>query len=308
MLVAEVISRARAMAYDRFPCPVIYVKKSSSPTWRLKVSSTAVKIEDATPTEKFAFTLNGTLTYKDLLEDLILDDDLFSVAASFAYSENTVVKDLVPCNVSIGAPAVIAKKYLFDDTEIRDLIVQYLMRYGILHCSCSTEDAAIQVELDKVLCDKEFHLIYWLAFHLVEKRRLAEMAGSSLEVVFTNDEDAFCGGQVANFLTQKPIGNLTSSVGDVFSISMDTSNLFNTQEDLSLIGANNVFGDEGFWYRYQMYLREHIEKMWGDFSLRPSQVMTSDLLLEKSYGDHAYFDSFPYEFWAYTKAIPPSCS
>lgn len=203
--------------------------------------------------------------------------------------------------------APISRKYFFSDEEIKALFTLYLMRYNMAHCSCLPTDAELQAQLDKINCAKENHVIWWLAFYMIEARRAAELAGNSLEITFTNDESAFCGNVTGSPVLNKQLGSVTASVGDVFSISLDDNAGLNNTEDLSLPGANNIFGDDGFWWRMQNYVREQLERTYMDYSLRPNQVIQSDIILEKSYNVNAYFDSFPYEIWSYPRKVLAQC-
>jgi len=305
MLLSDLITKVREAAYDRFPTPLLYVKKVSQPTWRFVVSSSQVKVVDpAGPTDKFLSTIDGVLTYEQLFEALIQDDDYLSVAYSWAYRGSEIVKDVIPTSTPLAQIAALCRKYFFDDVQIKQMLTAYFMRYNMAHCTCLPDDTALQTYLDKIPCANENHPVWWIAFYLVEMRRAAELAGHSLDIAFTNDEAAFCGG-IASLGLTSPYGSTTATVGDVFSMTLDENP--GKVENLAFPGADNIFGDDGFWYRLQAWLRERIERFYGDYSLRPNQVMESNLRLEKGYNINAYFDSFPYEIWTYPSKVPPSC-
>jgi hypothetical protein len=301
-LFADIIKGIRSMSYDRFPTPLMYTKRANSSDWKVEVSPTAISVKEIV---SGAVKLNVALpnTGEVLLDSFLSNSNMFSVATSFAFNGSDGLKDLMPLNKPLSGVATIYRKYFFSEESVLSLINDYFVRYRKISCSC-VNTANITQLLTDLPCGMDRHLILWVSYYLVERRRVAESANTSFETTFTNDE-SLCVG-LPTFQSPTSEFNISVTVGDVFSLS-DTDKTSYTEE-INRIGAENLFGDNSFWWKYQMYLRILIERQFGDYSLRPNQMMVTQLTLEKDHLLNAYYENYPYTFWEDSARVLPQCN
>jgi hypothetical protein len=151
----------------------------------------------------------------------------------------------------------------------------------------------------KLVRPSEKHLAAWVAYYLVDKRRLYEAAANSIGQSFsdgsdyTGSTDASLGGGVST----------TVNIGSVFSITENPTEGF-FAEDFNRVGSDNVWGDRySFWFKLMLYLRGFLEETFGDYSLRKDNVIPGYICLTREQDFRAYYDSWPFTLSPLSRGI-----
>lgn len=195
-------------------------------------------------------------------------------------------KDLSEENCSVF------RKYFFSDKEIVEMIKYYYSR-------------VLRIELDDVTDDiigrlkrpSERHLVLWVSYHLVDRRRLYENAANAISQTFTDGSDYVGSG------TDGVGSSTTVQIGSVFSITEDPTRGF-FYEDFNRVGSDNVWGDRySFWYKLMVYLRNLLEQQFGDYSLRPNMVIPGNIELQRELDFRSYYDSYPFTLSPLSRGI-----
>ena len=182
--------------------------------------------------------------------------------------------------------------YFFSDSEITDKIIWYYWKVlDIQNASVSPEAIA------KLRRPSEQHMAIWVAYALVEKRRLYENAALSIGQSFTDGSD-----YVGSNMGTAPLST-TIQIGSVFSITENASEGY-FQEDFNRVGSDNVWGDRfSFWYKLMLYLRQLLEETFGDYSLRKDTVMQGKVELTRELDFRSYYDSYPFTLSPLSRGI-----
>lgn len=311
MTISELTLKVREASFDRYPMQQLYLKKTDSPSWRFSISDLGVKIVDTANNnlEKF-FLPKANYTY---IKDVVAAIDTanaqnnlgLSYAKTFGYNENLVVEtDIYPMSSLLSEVLSINAKFWVTTEMVREVFYRYLVVRKIIDPRYYDINAP---EIDEALGTADYHIknhiIWWCSFYIVEKRRLIEMANNLSDVVFTNDSSSFSGYQATGIT--KDFGSLNVQLADVFSLQVPDIASVNNQAGMSKnsVGDDNLLGDAGFWWKLQMYLRALLERDYSDFSLRPNQIMTGQMWLDKESNINAHYDTFPYEIYTRTRPI-----
>lgn len=221
-------------------------------------------------------------TLEEVMERLIEEGIVVAYTPYFRGAERGTT--LIKVTKELEEDFTAFRKYFFSDEEIIHVVVRYYER--VLGIRGEITDEVIS----QLKRPSEQHLAIWVAYHLVDKRRLYENAASSIGQSFTDGSD-YTGS------SETSIGASTHTsvqIGSVFSITEDpTGGYF--YEDFNRIGSDNVWGDRySFWYKLMLYLRGLLESEFGDFSLRKDNVMQGTIELERALDFRSYFDSYPF--------------
>lgn len=221
-------------------------------------------------------------TLEEVMERLIEEGIVVAYTPYFRGAERGTT--LIKVTKELEEDFTAFRKYFFSDEEIMHVVVRYYER--VLGIRGEITDEVIS----QLKRPSEQHLAIWVAYHLVDKRRLYENAASSIGQSFTDGSD-YAGSSEAS------IGASTHTsvqIGSVFSITEDpTGGYF--YEDFNRIGSDNVWGDRySFWYKLMLYLRGLLESEFGDFSLRKDNIMQGTIELERALDFRSYFDSYPF--------------
>jgi hypothetical protein len=311
MDLATLVSKVRELTYDKFPIPILYVKSADNPTWVLTSTSTSVRVMDGV-TEVFNFPVTSTSTIGELVDALIAktvnNKPAFSVAQTFAYKPELKLVSTYPFSGSLSNILNFSSKNYVTEEMVKDIFKRYLIQRRIVNPRCNCiEDETITSILASVGCFIENHIYWWVSYFVVEQRRLSEMANNLSDIAFTTDADAFCG--LPSFGFSKDIGSIDVSIADVFKLNIPDVAQLNAQiaTDKNAVGQDNLFGDAGFWWKLQQYLRVLVERDYQDYSLRPDQILNGQLHIVKDSNQNAYFDTFPYEIYTYSGNFPQGC-
>lgn len=295
----DIITGIRELSFDRFSTPVFFIK-SSVVGQTVSVSNTVFTIKNSVGATVDSWLFSAYPTLKQL-SDAIIGSGRYQVSFNAYFTGQAESTMLMPLtNVSLGNAAPIFKQYFYTDNEIKAIIKEYYAY--ILGYECANLDALeLSTDVEKLKCPRPHHLMTWCAYWAVDKRRLSEVASIYL------DQSAFTGsGNGGMYATANSGANVTVQIGDVFTLQESGDSQYNDGERPWAVGADNVLGDANtFWYKVSLWLRKKLEDLFGDYSLRSSNVMQSQMILEKDSNFYAYFDSFPWTISPYTRGVLP---
>lgn len=185
------------------------------------------------------------------------------------------------------------RRYFFSDEEISKTIEWYYWRVLDIKNVELSDDI-----VGKLQRPSEKHLALWVSYYLVDKRRLYESAAASIGQSFTDGSD-----YVGSNLSDGTGTTTTTQIGSVFTITEDpTKGYF--YEDFNRVGSDNVLGDRySFWYRLQVWLRQQLEELFGDYSLRKDNVIPGSITLQRELDFRSYYDSYPFTLSPLSRGI-----
>lgn len=190
------------------------------------------------------------------------------------------------------------RRYFFSDEEIISVLRDYychVLDFGVVFFNTHEVDDDL---VGRLIRPSERHMALWVAYHIVEKRRLYEQAAAAIGQVFTDGSD-----YVGSDLSQSMGTTTTTQIGSVFTITEDPSKGF-FYEDFNRVGSDNVLGDRySFWYKLQLWLRDQIEEMFGDYSLRKNTVFNGYTELVRELDFRSYYDSYPFTLSPLSRGI-----
>lgn len=296
--LSEIITSARELSFDRFVTPCFFVRGNAGD--KLTITADAARVFDGSNVEVYYFNLIDK-TLQDLVTDMIVHSRKFQISYSSSFIGGEPANSVIAIQgLKIDSPVPVYRRYFFSDKYITfELVRDYFITQLRMDCGC---ESTINYEeaISKFKCPRDRHLALWLAFYMLEKRRLFELAANTLNQSTFNNGN----GDIGLVSSSSSSASLTMSIGDVFSLSDSPSGGGALEEGFNRPGAENIFGDkDSFWYRNQCYVREMFERLFGDFSLRPNQVMFGEIELQKDLNYYAYFDSYPYTLSPITRGI-----
>lgn len=229
---------------------------------------------------------------ESLLEALIANDIIVSYTPYFRGEEPSTSLIKVT-DLALTTNVTLFRRYFFSDDEIIKWIQWYYWRV------LDIPNAEITDELvGKLIRPSEKHLALWVSYQLVGRRRLFEIAAGSIGQSFTDGSD-----YTGSDLSDSTGTTTTTQIGSVFTITEDpTKGYF--YEDFNRVGSENVLGDRySFWYRLQLWIREQLEEMFGDYSLRKDNVIPGYIELQRELDFRSYYDSYPFTLSPLSRGI-----
>jgi len=229
---------------------------------------------------------------ESLLEALIANDIIVSYTPYFR-GEEPSTNLIKVTDLALTENVTLFRRYFFSDDEIIKWIQWYYWRVLDIP-NAETNDELV----GKLIRPSEKHLALWVSYQLVGRRRLFEIAAGSIGQSFTDGSD-----YTGSDLSDSTGTTTTTQIGSVFTITEDpTKGYF--YEDFSRVGSENVLGDRySFWYRLQLWIREQLEEMFGDYSLRKDQVIPGYIELQRELDFRAYYDSYPFTLSPLSRGI-----
>lgn len=185
------------------------------------------------------------------------------------------------------------RRYFFSNEEIAQLIEWYYWKVLDIPNVELTDDIVGRLQRPS-----EKHLALWVSYHICEKRRLYESAAGSIGQSFTDGSD-----YVGSNVSEGTGTTTTTQIGSVFTITEDpTKGYF--YEDYNRVGSDNVLGDRySFWYRLQLWIRDQLENLFGDYSLRKDNVIPGYIELTRELDFRSYYDSYPFTLSPLSRGI-----
>ena len=309
----EIMLAVRELTFDRFIIPAFAVKQLGSgyfltvdrkwePTdledgeilvlGRLLIDKRTSAEGEAEPTVEEVISL-PFLRYPlmdDIMNKLIEEGIIVAYTPYFRGTEPSTA--LIQVTKELTEDHTLFRRYFFSDTEIAETIRWYYLKIlDVQNVELTTEIVS------KLQRPSEKHLAIWVAYHLVDKRRLYENAANAIGQSFTDGSDYMGSG-----MTTSPTST-TVQIGSVFSITEDASQGF-FYEDYNRVGSDNVWGDRySFWYKLMLYLRGLLEETFGDYSLRKDNVLQGEITLTRELDFRSYYDSYPFTLSPLSRGI-----
>lgn len=309
----EIMTAVREITFDRFIVPAFALKEMGEGVFVTIDKSYIPEVEDEKVVKGRFYMYRRTtdaitgesidetivsLTFHDypnmesLLEALIANNIVLSYTPYFRGEEPT--SSLIQiADVELTTNLTLFRRYFFSDDEIIKWIQWYYWRV------LDIPNAEITDELvGKLIRPSEKHLALWVSYQLVGRRRLFEIAAGSIGQSFTDGSD-----YTGSDLSDSTGTTTTTQIGSVFTITEDpTKGYF--YEDFNRVGSENVLGDRySFWYRLQLWIREQLEEMFGDYSLRKDNVIPGYIELQRELDFRSYYDSYPFTLSPLSRGI-----
>ena len=294
----EIITTVRELTFDRFIIPAFAIKNRSG--WTVSVTPTKGEvggnmtlkknISDGEVADNKVFEFSTYNTLEKLMVELIEQDIVVAYTPYFKGGEpsGSLVKVTdAPLDVSFTA----FRRYFFSDNEIKKTIQWYYRR--VLDTNAEVTDAIVS----RLVRPSEEHMALWVAYSLVDKRRLYESAAGAIGQSFTDGSD-----YVGTGTGTAPLST-SIQIGSVFSITESATEGY-FQEDFNRLGSDNILGDRySFWYKLLLYLRQRLEEVFGDYSLRKDTVMMGNIELIRDLDFRSYYDSYPFTLSPLSRGI-----
>lgn len=303
----EIMLAVREVTFDRFIIPAFAIKQMGD-NFFVDVDKTFVpEIEDTEEVTKGKITIyketssSDTETTEPIVEtivDLAFNDYPTLEDIMNAFIENNIVVAYTPYFQGQESSSILIpvkrkeltddftafRRYFFSDDEIKDCIEYYYDRVLDIKGKEINDDL-----IGKLIRPSERHLVLWVSYQLVDKRRLCECAAGSIGQSFTDGSD-YTGSDISSSMGT----TTTTQIGSVFTITEDpTKGYF--YEDFNRVGSDNVLGDRySFWYKLSLYIRDLLEQQFGDFSLRKDNVIPGNIELTRDLDFRSYYDSWPF--------------
>lgn len=269
----EIMLAVREVTFDRFIIPAFAIKQmganfyvdidktflpeTDEPEEVLKGKLTIYKeshSSDGETTEPIVENIvelpfNDYPTLEDIMNALIEANIVVAYTPYFRGQEPSTI--LIPVkHKELTEDFTSFRRYFFSNDEVIDCIEYYYSRVLDIKGKDIDDDL-----VGKLVRPSEKHLVLWVAYHLVDKRRLYECAAGSIGQSFTDGSD-YTGSDISSSMGT----TTTTQIGSVFTITEDpTKGYF--YEDFNRVGSDNVLGDRySFWYKLMLYLRDLLEQ------------------------------------------------
>lgn len=242
---------------------------------------------------KVEIIFNDTPTLEDLMNKFIEEGIVVAYTPYFKGTQS--VRTLITVKEKeLTEDFTAFRRYFFSEDEIDDYIRWYYGKVLSIPNVELTDDI-----IGKLQRPSEKHMAIWVAYYVVDKRRVYEQANAALSSTFTDGSD-YTGAAD----TSSGAGTQTTvTIGSVFNITENPSEGF-FATDFNKVGSDQFWGDRfSFWYRLSLYLRDLLETQFGDFSLRKDNVIPGKLQLEDPLRFRQYFDSYPFVVSPLTRGI-----
>lgn len=265
------------------------VTRGKLSVYKVANTSSDVDTEETIKSPIIELAFNDYPTLEDLMNALIEANIVVAYTPYFRGAEPSNI--LIPITKELTDDFTAFRRYFFSDEEVMDTICWYYSKV------LEIDDVSLTDEvIGRLIRPSERHMAIWVAYQLVDKRRLYENAANAIGQSFTDGSD-YAGSDSGS-------GNVTSvQIGSVFSITEDPSTGF-LYEDFNRVGSDNVWGDRySFWYKLMVYLRDLLETHFGDYSLRKDNVIPGFVSLRRDLDFRSYYDSYPFTLSPLSRGI-----
>jgi hypothetical protein len=326
--LASMQSKIRELTFDRYVTPTFFIRTNPSSNGRecnpytLTITTTYLQLQQGTNDPvQFSFATYATL------DELLTALQGAGLNIDVIYSGSFI--PLEPSTTLQVKSATILDKYFpvyrtvyFSNWMIQKYVNEYCMRFlrkTQRELEWITYNDKWDDELKCGTWAQIDHMNYWVAYKMIEKRRLFELAGSNIQMSILGGNPLINGANGTTMVTQDsfslvPPGETTRiQIADVFSLEDDNTSFANSQYSKEIpkamlapweIGSDNVLSDYySFWYALQLWIRDRFEDMFSDDCLRKDQMMVGKIHLEKPENLFAYFDQYPWTYSPYPRGI-----
>ena len=305
----------RELTFDRFIIPAFAVKQMGE-NFYVNIDKTFVPETDG---DNVGMSGRFTIHKVESTSGTVSEEHTVENIVDLSFNEHSTLEDimnaLIEANVTVaytpyfrgGEPSNVLiqvknkkltedftafRRYFFSDEEIKEMIRWYYFKVLDIRNVELTDEV-----VGRLVRPSEKHLALWVAYHLVDKRRLYENASKAIGQSFTDGSDYVGSSDNTN-------GTVTTvQIGSVFNVTEDphTGHLY---EDFNRVGSDNVWGDRySFWFRLMLYLRDLLETQFGDFSLRKDNVIPGYISLQRELDFRSYYDSYPFTLSPLSRGI-----
>lgn len=296
--LAEVIESARELSFDKFVTPCLYITQVSAGL-TIEITATNLKIRNSVDTVLIDVVFATATTLNLVYAALAAHPDKIGLSYAASYIGTAPSASLLPLAKSpLSIPRPLTRQYFFPDADVLKEVKKYFTMILGVRCP-ELDEMNLETEVSEFSCQRPEHMAMWMAYWLVERRRLYEMAGESL------GKSTYSGTGGDTLLgSMDEDSDITVRVGSVFTLATDANKANNESPAPWAIGSDNVLGDAtSFWYRIQLWLRSQLERLYGDYSLRVDSMMVGQIDLRNDQNFYAYFDSYPYTFSPLARGI-----
>lgn len=311
----EIMTAVREITFDRFIIPAFALKEMSEGTFVTVDKTFTPEVEDPT-----VEVIKGKLSIYKVVEGQSDAEPTKETIVELAFQDYPDMERLMGALIEAGiivaytpyfrgvepstsliqvtdrelsTPFTAFRRYFFSDSEIAELIKWYYFRVLDIKDVELTDDIVGLLQRPS-----EKHMALWVSYHICEKRRLYESAAASIGQSYTDGSD-----YVGSNLSDGTGFTTTTQIGSVFSITEDPAK-GDFYEDFNRVGSDNVLGDRySFWYRLQVWIREQLEEIFGDYSLRKDNVIPGYISLTRELDFRSYYDSYPFTLSPLSRGI-----
>ena len=285
----EIITAVRELTFDRFIIPAFAIKAINRRA--ISISSEGLDIL----TETGVVTMSIPFSEFDTLDKIM--DELISEGVVVAYTPyfkgDEISTSLIKVKErKLDADFTAFRRYFFSDEEIKKILKWYYLKVLDIPNIDLTEDTIARLQRPS-----EQHMALWVAYYITDKRRLYEAAALNIGQSFTDGSD-----YTGSATSTAPV-TTSVQIGSVFSLTENASEGY-FEEDFSKVGSENIWGDRfSFWYKLMLYLRQNLEEVYGDYSLRKTNIIPGSIELERNLDFRSYYDSYPFTLSPLSRGI-----
>jgi hypothetical protein len=174
---------------------------------------------------------------------------------------------------------LLRRRYFASDDVVYKTIQEFFIKEAEYHYGWNTSQT-IQYWIEQLMSVKEVErMILWVAYWLVDERRMYLSAAAFLA---GNDVLPDTDTSYKNTGTE-----ITTKIGDTFTIVERQEEEGKAAEDFTAL-----WGDKyTYLSKHQLYIRNKLEKLFEDFSLRDNIVVSSTFEIEKTWTPKAFYGS-----------------
>ena len=200
---------------------------------------------------------------------------------SLDYDPKAPLTSLLPrigVSMETAAPGKLLRTYYFTDAQIQEQMLAYLQAKLGNRLGSTYSDTVEYWVTHNMHHDHVQQMVLWCAYWLLDSRRQT-MSGAK----FMRDKAQ--GAEGDERLVNRS-QNITTRVGDTFTL------VESEQPDGAAAGNNtNLWGDQyTYLAKLQLHIRNRLEKLYQDFTLRDNVVISSGFILERNWHPNDYVD------------------
>ena len=218
----------------------------------------------------------------ELLREKLTEDDDLLVEPDFVATEYT--EGLQNFNHTFEPQTAeyftLKRKRYFSDRAILDMMIEYYMENFQF-----TDSRGVTVE--RIYSDLNYldhrKLILWVAYYLIDRKRMLYASSQ----VLTSQQN----GESEGLSFKNTSRTITAKVGDAFTETINEG-AEGGETGKGLEGFTALWGDQySYLAKLQLWIRSRFEKQFADYSLRDNALVSSRLILEKSWSPDTYMDT-----------------
>lgn len=271
------IRAIREVSQDLSPASCFRVSKQG---FFLSATSDSLTLTDSTSAVVWSIPLTGDLI--DVVRELQLkqvDDADLQISFEDSYVGDEPASSILPFgSKSTDTGVKLTRGYYFSDLRIQQYMLDFLST-KTNHRLGYQESETVEWYLNYTSYDENQQMILWVSFWLIDTRRMHLQTASFLrgEIEETGGE-----GKLVNTLSK-----VEMNIGDTFKVTEMEEHDGQAAADIT-----NLWGDRySYLAKLQIYIRNRLEKLFGDYSLRDNQVISAKAYSEKNWAPYSYVDT-----------------